>query len=67
MMEDAQESKEHGNDLERLIQTPYNDSHVFSEKEKTILELSDAAEELRLEQSLLEAQSHGSQPQDAFP
>ena len=62
-MEDVEVTKSPGKDLEQLIQTPYSDSHVFSEKERTILELWDAAEELRLEQSLLEAQSHGAQPQ----
>ncbi|KAF2097632.1 hypothetical protein NA57DRAFT_77885 [Rhizodiscina lignyota] len=62
-MEGDEVSKEPGNDFDQLIQTPCNDSLVFSEKEKAILELWDAEEELRLEQGLLEAQSHVQAPE----
>ena len=58
-MEAVELSEEPGGGLEKLIETPYSDSLVFTDKEKAILELWDTEQELRLEQSLLEAQSHG--------
>ena len=43
-------------DLSSLLQTPNNDACFLSEREKVALELWDQLEELKLEQSLLEAQ-----------
>lgn len=45
--------------LDDLLTTPHSDSLVFSEKERTILDLWGLEEELRLEQGLLEAQAGG--------
>ena len=63
-MEGVEQLQERRSDLDELTQTPYSNSFAFTEKEKTILALWDAEQELLLERRLLEGQGHGAHRHD---
>jgi hypothetical protein len=60
-MLDAATTPKNSNDLADLLQTPHSDAFAFSESEKLALQLYDQLRELELEQSLLQAQTTGTQ------
>ncbi len=63
-MEGVEQAQEHPTDLDELVKTPCSESFAFTEKEKAVLELWDAEQELLLERRLLEVQGHGARRHD---
>jgi hypothetical protein len=64
-MADASGKSLHAGDIGALLQTNHSDAFAFTESEKLALEQYDQLRELELQQSLLQAQQAGTDPNHA--